>query len=302
MTTIGFILLTHNRPAQALRLVRNLDLHFGSPPIAIHHDFDQSPMPVEQFPACVRFVRPHFQTRWGAPSLNDAVLAGVRLLYSDSTAPDWFVLLSGADYQIKPTDQIIAELKTGGFDAYLAHRKIEAPPTDRFTLFMANRYLKKASHFWWIDWRLRRRRKNFGIPMWLSKPLLPFSKSLACYAGSQWFTANRRCAQRLLELHDKGGPLREHYWRVPIADESYLHCLLCNQPDLRVSNDNKRYIDFSGGQQSPKTLGVDDLPAILASSAHFARKFEPDDPVLDRLDEIIGARSAAAPIEREIRQ
>jgi len=50
-----------------------------------------------------------------------------------------------------------------------------------------------------------------------------------------------------------------------------------------------RYIDWRMGGYHPKTLGLDDIPRILASGAHFARKFDlamgPE--VFDAIDEIV---------------
>jgi hypothetical protein len=34
-------------------------------------------------------------------------------------------------------------------------------------------------------------------------------------------------------------------------------------------------------------LGLDDLPAIISSEAHFARKFSAESPVLDELDKML---------------
>src|SRR5450432_288746 len=100
MPPMGFVILTHTRPRQALRLARALGAQFGQPPIVIHHDFDQTPLDSAPFPAGVQFVRPHVRTAWGAPTLNDAALAGFRLLLAGGGA-DWIALLSGADYPIK---------------------------------------------------------------------------------------------------------------------------------------------------------------------------------------------------------
>jgi hypothetical protein len=38
---IGFIILSHDKPAQLLRLVRRLMKLYGDPPIVCHHDFSK---------------------------------------------------------------------------------------------------------------------------------------------------------------------------------------------------------------------------------------------------------------------
>jgi len=62
---IGFAVLSHNEPEQVLRLVRGLNAMFGAPPIVCHHDFGKCSLDETVFPSNVRFVHPHFVTRWG---------------------------------------------------------------------------------------------------------------------------------------------------------------------------------------------------------------------------------------------
>ena len=108
MTAIGFVLLTHSDPGQALTLAQVLSDLYGNPPIVCHHDFSQCPLDKSQFPANVRFVEPHFSTFWGCFSIvtggasghSDAygfggrsrlVLPSQRIGLSDSTPPNEFL-------------------------------------------------------------------------------------------------------------------------------------------------------------------------------------------------------------------
>jgi len=63
-------------------------------------------------------------------------------------------------------------------------------------------------------------------------------------------------------------------------EESIFHTALCNQVDLKICKDHKRYEDWTGGGYHPKWLDESDLPEITASGAQFARKFR-DKRVLD---------------------
>jgi hypothetical protein len=58
-------------------------------------------------------------------------------------------------------------------------------------------------------------------------------------------------------------------------------------------NDNLRYIDWSQGKASPKTLLLEDLPLLAASGKLYARKFseQTDGAVLDKLDALNGTGS-----------
>ena len=120
---IGFLILSHNNPQQLHRLVGCLQRVYDNPPIVIHHDFSQSTLHRDRFPSAVQFVAPHIKTGWGKLSVVLAALRALEALY-DNAAPDWFFLLSGADYPTMPASQVVKELNSCSFDALLDYRKV----------------------------------------------------------------------------------------------------------------------------------------------------------------------------------
>ena len=106
---IGFAILSYTEPEQLLRLVKTLNTMFGDPPIVCHHDFSQCSLDEAVFPPNVRFVHPHIGTRWGDIAVPLAALRAFGLLRKYDQ-PDWFVLLSGSDYPVRPYDKIVTNL------------------------------------------------------------------------------------------------------------------------------------------------------------------------------------------------
>lgn len=288
--TIGFILLTHSKPHQIHRLVDRLNRMFDNPAIACHHDFSQTPLAIEAFPKNVSFVQPHLKTEWGEFSLVESTIRALELLYQTAN-PDWVINLSGADYPIKTADQILSDLETGEVDAHLHYEFIDPP---NFAIQWQEEMWKRYYTRWiltprFLVERFGWRRKFRLKPMVLFKPFLPFSSELRCYAGWQWFCVNRRAANYILEFHHTRPELANHYRHVRFADESYFQTILLNAPQIKINRNNWRYIDWSRGGEHPKQLELADLPQLLESSAHFARKFDPDfdSQILDALDEIV---------------
>lgn len=105
---IGFLLVTYSSPASIARLTRRLGRSFADAPIVCHHDFDQCALAVREFPN-VEFVAPHRSTSWSGFDTLEAVLAGLRTMLARNDVPEWIVLLSSADYPIKPAAEILAE-------------------------------------------------------------------------------------------------------------------------------------------------------------------------------------------------
>src|SRR5271157_4170422 len=308
--TIGFVLVSHEKPAQLLRLVRRLIELYDNPPIVCHHDFSQCSLDGFDFPPEVTFVRPHIETKWGRFSFCLAVLAALRAMYQRADSPDWLVFMSGSDYPVRPPQAVVDQLATGGFDACLDHRLVEYPWTPDPNVQYESKAFNSAGwvplaydryvavHLWlpWYSWT---RRKPVKIPVGIirSKSLIapynPFSETLKCYAGSTWFTINRKSAERLLAKSPENRRLLAHYSKRFIPDESLWQTVLCNQPDLKISNNNLRYVDWSQGGHHPKTLGMEDIPSILKSGAHFARKFDlaKGVEVFDAIDAAVDAAS-----------
>lgn len=298
--SVGFVILSHANPNQALRLVRTLDRMYDSPPVAWHHDVSQSALETANLPSNVELVTPFIRTGWGKFSVVRAFLAALRLLYA-ADGPDWFCLLSGADYPAAPADVVLEDLKLADCDAFLDVHQLEEnrpkaqlvgawnpslahleTPSQHRT---KDRFYKKAQ-FWTPVIRRRPRlrlgRHTFHMPF---TGFHPYSDAFGLFWGDHWFTANRRAAKALLAPTDDHLRLRRHLRLRAFPEESYYQTVLCSTDGLRICRDNKRFAIWNGGGAHPMSLTDAEVPAILSSGAHFARKFVPDSPALEALDQ-----------------
>jgi hypothetical protein len=292
MLQIGFLLQTHNKPHQTRRLIERLLTLYDYPRIVCHHDFSQCDLDTTGYPSCVQFVRPHVSTAWGRISSVEATVAALRLLMDSAQAPDWFTILSGADYPVAASSVVRADLENSHADAFLVHFPVGiGKPKTSWERTCVLRYLHKVIHVHYLNRRLRPSWRPIRLPRWLSRPFLPFSKTFRCYAGWNWFCGNGKTARKILDFHDTQPALARHYSRLWCVDESYFQCILANDPSLRLINDNKRFTEWEEGSPHPNTLTLAHLPKILASGCHFARKFDSDThpEVLDALDDHLNA-------------
>ncbi len=305
---IGFVIVTYNRPEQTLFLCERLNAMFGEPPIAIHHDFSQSQLDTGAFPRNVRFVERWKRTRWGSITVVDAQLSALRLLY-DCGDPEWFVPLSSFDYPIQTAEQIVEELSTTEFDGFMDSRRIKDPGTPflherlgelsfrhpRYHQFAFNRYVAIPMLSPRIAERL-----NTPVERWvlrspaLTERLTPFRGSFQCYGGDSWFTGNRRVATLLLDETPLWRRLHDHYASRSVPEESFYHTLLGNVEGFKMCPRSLRYTDWRGCYAHPRTLGLDDIPRLLESSDHFARKFPFEPDLLQAVDAAVQERSKAA--------
>lgn len=293
---LGFVLLTHNKPSQAARLVSRLNSMFGRPPIAWHHDFTFCTLPADAVTNNIFLVRPHFRTGWASFAVVDAMLSALEMLFRSRSQPDWFVLLSGADYPTKSADKILHDLSTSPYDVHMHHERICYNHYERewqalcYDRYCAVKFLMPLIR---IDGRPRliERTITIGNPLFTA-PFTPFSKTLLCFAGEHWFCANRSAAEYLIEFHKTKPALADHYRKrdayVIVPEELYYHTILCNS-HFRISQNHWRYVDWSQGGAHPKTLLMEDLTRLRESTAHFARKFDTDidEEILNSLDDLV---------------
>jgi Core-2/I-Branching enzyme len=294
---IGFVLVTHNKPRQAIRLVSRLNSMFEQPPIAWHHDFTFCDLPLDSVTNNISLVLPHLRTGWAKFSIVEAMLGALEMLVSSPNPPDWFVLLSGADYPIKSADKIVYDLSTSQFDAHLKHERICFNNYERYWQRLCyDRYCSVKFQLPFVSKRLLPTTRTITLryPVF-TRLFTPFSRYFSCFAGEYWFCANRSAAEYLLKFH-RTMPALANYYRmrddadIVFPDESYHHTILCNS-HFRISQNNWRYVDWPKETEvdHPKILLMEDLTKLCDSTAHFARKFDDDvdGKILDALDELI---------------
>ena len=114
-----------------------------------------------------------------------------------------------------------------------------------------------------------------------------FSDDFICYGGSFFCALSEPCVRYAREFARENPHVVTYFRTMPAPDEVFLQTVLVNSGKFRFVPDGTHYIDFSQSHNNhPKTLGVADLPAMLSSAAHWARKFDCtyDSEVLDILD------------------
>jgi Core-2/I-Branching enzyme len=304
---IGFALATFQNPEQTLSLCERLNAMFDKPPIAIHHDFSQSSLNTGLFPKNVHFVEKWVRTKWGNISVVDAFVHAFRLVYAKSD-PDWVVNLSNSDHPIQTADFILRDLYDKPFDAFLDSRAVKdlgqpirneglGEQSFRHPTWQQlgyNRYVAIPLCSPAMARRLRTPSEKLTLRSpFLSKRFTPFHSEVTCYGGDAWFTLSRRAAHILIDETPLWQRLRHHYRNRYVPEESFYHTVICNSPGLKISQDNKRYTDWRDCGSHPRILGIEDLPRLMKSTHHFARKFAVGPDLLRKIDEAVAHNDGA---------
>jgi O-antigen/teichoic acid export membrane protein len=318
---VVYYLQTHSRPAQVTRLVETIC--DGSPHalVLISHDREGPPLETAKLAAHNVHVLVE-QGGYGDFSHLDRYLAAVDWLDDNGIDYDWLENLTGQDYPIRPIAEIEATLANTDADGFLLYSPVfparMAAPTSERSADQGNPDYRLCSPFD-ASMRYDYRHWRFGLPtpakQRLMRPLMvlnlvqpwirvstsfasvgirqrtgPFGPDFPCYGGSFFCTLRARAARYVRDYAKAHPDVVAQFRTILAADETFIQSILVNAGMFTFVADAKRYIDWTGSKHNhPRTLGMEDLDAVGASDAHWARKLdlEGDARLFDILDQRI---------------
>ncbi len=310
--SVGFVILSHQSLEGVLRLTNTINRLYDCPPIAVHHDWRQTSSACPEFSGNVSLVANPVRTGWGRWSLVEATLSALKLLYSKAQ-PDWFYLLSGTDYPTALGRKAISDLEEKACDAFIDGFPLEAALAGNITAaqnplldhhrteanvqIARTRYLTAAvkipvlrlsppMYSTSVQALPRLGAHTIGLPF--SSPRAPFGPSLRCHVGSQWFTANARVAHRLINPTENDRKLQRYLKSRIVPDECYFQTVILNDAQFKTTGQTFRYVNWRSGGAHPEWISADQVPGVIRSGAHFARKLQPGSAPLELLDNELG--------------
>jgi hypothetical protein len=288
-----------------LRLVRVLREQPGAEVFVRHDQRRVSLARGETEQAGGHLIEDGLEVEWGSWTYLQALLRGLRRI-NDQVDPDWTVVLSGQDYPLGHHRELESFLSGSGHAAHLAGfwelnpLELRNRPQDEFVLRHAYRHFELP----WVPRRLPRRLAyRRELPPAL-RPQLGLRRlrtpDVRLHVSSDWPTLSRAAVRAVLGFAQRRPDVMRHLRRSFVPAESLFATALGNDRELSVGTGPHRYWDWPPGEAHPRVLTEADLPAALASGAHFARKFDTsvDSGVLDALDRARTEGSARASLRR----
>ena len=286
-----YVVTSYTDPAQTERLVARLRRDSPQSRLIVSHDKKMPPPDAAHLSALGAELRlTNEPITWGDATYLRSLLD---VIEAAALAPDdWITILTGQDYPLRPLREYETHLATSAADMLL-----EEPDDDpRLPLFLA-RYVSRSYRLppWTDRHRIRQVMKHIpgfsmsssprGLPPDLHRRRLrtPFDDDFRLYKGCDQFALSGRAARVLARADPK---LLRYYSHTRVPSESYPHTVLRNDPSLRNLAGMVHYAQWVDTPH-PKWLTSEDLDVMLQSGLWFARKFRPDEPLLDELDRLL---------------
>ncbi len=285
----AYLITAHSKKAQLINLLHLLDDPEND--LYLHIDKKAQGFPEEELRSAaphsrVSFV-PRLDARWGSEVFIDAILSLVCLASEEEHA--FYHLLSGVDLPLRPQDEIRTYFDAHAGEEFVSFERETAKP-----------YI--------IEGRIGRWHWQQPVNPLLKKfnrRLAPLSVTLqrivgvnriknapvVFQKGGVWFSITHALARYVVEQMPR---YRAYYRHSSCADEIWLQTLVANSPFMErrayMGWDDElaatmRYVDWSGGGASPRTLTSADYEMLLESGMLFARKFDDsvDADVIERI-------------------
>jgi core-2/I-Branching enzyme len=220
----------------------------------------------------VRFL-PRVPIAWGGWSLVETTLDALRLLCQEAHAWRYFINLSGQDYPVRPLSELREFLHKHDGQNFLEIRDIATEPF----------HVRRRLHWYCVE--------RYGRLQRLPIPNVRALLSEVHWYGGFWGILARDFCEWLLES-ELTEMYRQALRHTKIPDEFFFQTLLMRSPFANSWDPNpRRYSEFEPRSPGPKILTAADLPAVTASSAFFARKFDEtvDPEILRQLASAAGA-------------
>lgn len=277
MVKIAHLILAHNEPEQLERLINRLAHPDADVYIHLDKKTPMAPFAYLKDRENIFFINNRVKVNWGTYTIVQATLNGFKEIIASEKNYQYLNLLSGQDYPLKSPDfihQFLAQNKGIAFMNYLIFEPDwpEAQPRVRSYHFnnlrLPGRYIFQGLF------------NKLFPPRKIPNDLIPVGRS-------QWFTIPMECVAYLLQYWNGNARLRRFIKLTWGPDEFIFQTILYNsEHQSKMVKNDLRYIDWSAGGVSPKTLTIDDAPALLASAGLFARKFNIrlDTAILDLID------------------
>lgn len=215
---------------------------------------------------------------WGGISQVEASLQLIKCVVESHRQYDYVWLISGQDFPIQTQSHIIDFLKDNIGKCFI---DCDSTETKRYVRLLKRNevmhsewisgkgtFQKIVRNVWYIvsggrchTFKLFKRRLN----------------SDKFYFGSSWWCLPFECCKEMLAYLQEDTKFYHFFRHCHCPDESFFQTLLMNHTSFKNKVERKLvYVDWTGCENSPRTLTESDYSKIIGGGYMFARKFDLD--------------------------
>lgn len=301
---LNYIILAHNNPNHLYRLVSKLNdvgVYFY-----IHIDKKNEDSvfksKLKTFKN-VHFIENRVNVRWGTYSIVEATINCLNKVVDDKKN-GYCILLSGVDYPIKSNKLIQEHFKNNNGNEFIeicndsdwSQKQIElrlnrwAIPPSKYPKQLwviphvfSNDFRKKYRWSLKKIYQLLIEQKQLNVFKVLLNRKYP--KYVKPYGGSQWWGLSIDTVKLILNFIKQNPSFIKYHKNAMVPDEYFFHTIVGNLIHHDKIKNKLTYTKFLPNLNSPEIQKTDeDFNEFADSEFFFARKFDENSSILDKID------------------
>jgi len=292
---LAFVLLAHGDPELVKRLIRLLTAQGHK--VAVHYDAKAKPGAFEDLSAAfaddtaVRFAQ-RARVGWGQWGVVQGALNCLREIDEAGWLPDYVYHVSGMDYPIRSSAELISFLRRNRGDEF-----IESVPADTVAWVKSGPQRERYLYHWWFNWRSQPKLTDFMF--WLQKTLRlkrPFVRDITPYIGSQWWVLTWATLKKVMAVAEHP-EIIAFFKTTLVPDELFFQTLVRYvAPKAPVTNCSLTLYQFTD-YGYPVVYYSDHVDYLVRQPFFMARKISPhDSKIRDALDAYWRGSKTGAPV------
>jgi len=274
----AYLIAAHNKPAQLMTLLALLD--DGRNDIYIHIDKKATGFSEDALRASAPnsgvFFTERRDARWGSAVFIDVMVSLLALASGQTHA--YYHMLSGVDLPLKSQREIHDFFDAVAGREFVSFDREPADP-DVITKRIGFRHWTRPADPFLSKFDRKLAPLSIGLQKSLGLNRLK-KTDVVFQKGGVWFSITHEFALYVL---DQIPVFRPYFKNTFCADEIWLQTIMNQSPFMERRafmgfgdelSATMRYVDWSGGGASPRTLTIDDYDTLIGSGMLFARKFD----------------------------
>lgn len=228
---ICYLILAHNNFNHLSRMIEALNDSESTFYIHIDKKVQELYIPPTEN---VKIIPEHIDINWGGYSMIEATLVLMKYGIDNSPEADYYILISGVDYPIRPKSFLFDLLSEGKEYIDISPVPVPFKPLERYEYF-------------YFDYN--RRNLKYYNPLFLIEVLLKKLKikrkaPFKIYAGTQWFALTHKCIEYILNTVKEDKRYSKFFKHTLVPDEAFFQTIIGNSPFLQHTKSSLTYSDW----------------------------------------------------------
>ncbi|MDR1881699.1 MAG: beta-1,6-N-acetylglucosaminyltransferase [Prevotella sp.] len=181
-----------------------------------------------------KVIPEHIDVNWGGFSMVEATLALMKHGVEYLPGTDYFILISGVDYPVRPKEFLYKQLEKKKEYMDIAPVPVLFKPVERYEYYYFDYDRRNPKYY----------NPKFLVEILFKKLRIKRKAPFRIYAGAQWFALTCECVQYILEAAGEDRRYAGFFRHTLVPDEAFFQTIIGNSPFLQNVAASLTYTDW----------------------------------------------------------